>query len=189
MSPSRRGRASWWPHRTARVAPGVHRRVLLWACILCMAPFAGACSASGASSPSAQPPPATPTLSPTLSLESDCPGCPLGRRVELYGDGRAVLTATGKARLRTADRVAQGRVPADELRALQQLAQAQGFCALDEIYDDPDTADGPWVMLRLRCGGQLKEVFRREGHGPPALLALERAVQTLLARHGLDRLP
>lgn len=109
--------------------------------------------------------------------EQDCPGCPQGLRLRFGRDGQALLTATGKARLRTAD-VDRPAVlaPADFERLVQALAEA-GLFGLAALHEEPGVADGRWTQWRVSCGQGTHELFRREDAGPPALDALDAIVE------------
>jgi hypothetical protein len=109
--------------------------------------------------------------------EQDCMGCPQGLRLRFGRDGQALLTATGKPRLRTADvERAAALAPADFDRLAAELAAA-GLFGLAPRHEPPDTADGRWTQWRATCAAGTHEVFRREDAGPPALDALDAIVQ------------
>jgi hypothetical protein len=119
----------------------------------------------------------------SIVLERDCMGCPQGLRIELRSDGRALWALVGKARHRSADREAPGRIEPAAFAALARAVQDAGFFALADQYDDPSLADGSWSQLTVQARGQpAKTVWRRESAGPPALLALEAAIESWRAR-------
>lgn len=105
--------------------------------------------------------------------EQDCPGCPQGLRLRFGRDGRALLTATGKARLRTADEEHPAALPPAEFDRLAAELAAAGLLALAPLHEEPGLADGRWTQWVLRCAGGTHEVFRREAAGPPALDTLD----------------
>jgi hypothetical protein len=117
-----------------------------------------------------------------ITLERDCNGCRTGSRLELQRSGEAVLTLTGKARLGTQDRVSRARITPADFAALANAAVAAGFFAMAETYEAEGLQDGPWAMLGLQRGSVVKQVFRRDEAGPPALRALEAAVLQLQSR-------
>jgi len=116
-----------------------------------------------------------------ITLERDCSGCPEGTVLVLRRDGTALLTTTGKARLGTQDRVLQGTVAAADFDALARRLHAQGYFAMDEVYEEPGLQDGAWTTLSVTRGGVDKRVFSREQAGPPALRALQAAVDAVQA--------
>lgn len=118
----------------------------------------------------------------TITLERDCNGCSTGTRLELRRGGQAVATTTGKARLRTEDSVARAALPAAEFDALAQQFVASGYFEMAEAYEEAGLQDGSWSTLTVVRGGVARQVFRREDAGPPALKALEAAVNALQAR-------
>lgn len=108
--------------------------------------------------------------------EQDCSGCPQGLRLRFGRDGQALLTATGKPRLGTADAERRAVLaPADFDRLVRALADA-GLFSLAGSYQDAELADGRWTQWRVQCGEQVHEVFRREAAGGPALDALDAVV-------------
>jgi hypothetical protein len=112
--------------------------------------------------------------------EQDCTGCPQGLRLRFGRDGRAVFTATGKARLRTTDQVRSATLaPADFDRLVAALADAGlfGLVGPAAVHEEPGLADGRWTRWQAHCGEQRHEVFRRESAGPAALDALDAIVQ------------
>ncbi len=117
-----------------------------------------------------------------ISLERDCSGCATGSVLVLRGDGSAMLTTTGKARLGTEDQVSVGRVRIEDFNELARLAAAQGFFDLNDSYEDPQLQDGAWSTTRVVRGGQDKRVFRRDDAGPPTLRTLEAAIERLRER-------
>ncbi len=120
---------------------------------------------------------ATPAAVQEIVWEQDDGGRPQGLRLRFGRDGQALLTATGKARLRTADveRAAQ-LAPADFERLAAELAAA-GLFALGPRHEPPGVADGRWTQWRATCADGTHEVFRREDAGPPALDALDAVVE------------
>ncbi|WP_310387075.1 hypothetical protein [Roseateles sp.] len=123
-----------------------------------------------------------------ISLETDCFGCSTGERLVLRRDGQASLIVTGKARHRTQDQVSVGWVGGDDFEALARLTLAQGFMALQDVYDDPQTRDGAWIIISIEhSGGKTRQVFRREGAGPAALDVIEAALQDLRGRIAFKR--
>jgi len=117
-----------------------------------------------------------------ITLERDCITCANSSRLSLHRNGTAQLTHTGKARLGGVDRHSRATLARADFDALAALLEQQGFFALAESYDDPDTRDGAWVNWRVERGAEVKQVFCRSGLEPAALLRLEAAVQALQAR-------
>lgn len=108
--------------------------------------------------------------------ESDCSGCPEGLRLRFGRDGQALLTVTGKARFRTADREQVAALaPADFDRLLRALADA-GYFTLAPQHEDSSLADGRWTQWRAVCRDATREILRRDSAGPPALDALDAVV-------------
>jgi hypothetical protein len=123
-----------------------------------------------------------------ISMEKDCFGCSAGERLVLRRDGQASLTLTGKARHGTQDQTSLGVVGDADFDALARLTLAQGFLALQEVYDDPQTRDGGWTIISIeRSGGDAKQVFRRAGAGPAALDVIEAALQAQRGRIAFKR--
>lgn len=115
-----------------------------------------------------------------ISMEKDCFGCPSGSRLVLRRDGFAGLTQTAKARHGTQEQSRVGKVGAAEFEALARFTLAQGWFELQDSYDDPQTRDGAWSVIRVeRSDGTAKQVFRRAGTGPAALDAIEAALREL----------
>lgn len=141
--------------------------------LCCLLALLGGCAPVGAG-----PPP----VITEISLERDCAGCPTGSTLVLRRDGTALYTVTGKARLGTEDKVARGKVAAEDFDRLAQLAVSQGFFALEDQYEDGQNQDGGWITTGVTRGGQDKRVFRRDVAGPAALLAVETAIEALRAR-------
>jgi hypothetical protein len=113
-----------------------------------------------------------------ISMEKDCLGCSSGWRLLLRRDGFASLTQTGKARHGTQEQTSVGTVGADAFEALARLTLTQGLFEMQDSYDDPQTRDGAWTLIRVeRSDGSAKQVFRREAEGPAALGAIEAALQ------------
>lgn len=129
----------------------------------------------------AGPVPAAPCAPPSalqeIVWEQDCNGCPQGLRLRFGRDGQALLTATGKARLRTTDRVQPARLaPADFERLAAELAEA-GLFRLAGRHEEPGLADGRWTQWQARCDSGVHTVFRREDAGPPELNRLDGIVE------------
>jgi hypothetical protein len=121
--------------------------------------------------------PCTPAAVQEIVWEQDCNGCPQGLRLRFGRDGQALLTATGKARLRTADREQPAPLaPADFERLARELAEA-GLFRLAARHEDPGLADGRWTQWQAHCASGTHEVFRREAAGPPALDRLDAIVE------------
>jgi hypothetical protein len=112
-----------------------------------------------------------------ISWEHDCSGCPEGLRLRFGRDGRALLTVTGKARMRTADREQPAALaPADFERLARALADA-GYFGLAAQHEDSSLADGRWTQWRAVCRDGTREILRRDGAGPPALDAMDAVVE------------
>jgi hypothetical protein len=151
------------------------RRVLALA--LCVCPFA---IGAGLAAPEQTADSCAVTL---ISIERDCFGCTAGERLVLRRDGQASLVLTGKARHRTQEQVSLGRLAVEDFEALARLTLAQGFMALHDSYDDPQSRDGAWTTLTVACrAGATKQVFRRKGEGPAALDVIEAALRDLQGR-------
>jgi hypothetical protein len=111
--------------------------------------------------------------------EQDCSGCPQGLRLRFGRDGQALLTATGKPRLRTADVERAATLSAADFDRLARELAAAGLFGLAAVHEEPGIADGRWTQWRATCAGTppvVREVFRRESAGPPALDALDAIV-------------
>ena len=117
-----------------------------------------------------------------ITLERHCFGCPTGSVLVLRRDGNATYTTTGTERAGTADVTSTGTVGVKEFDELARLAVSQGFFELDDVYDDPDTRDGPWTTTRISRDGQDKQVFRRDQAGPASLKSIEAAIDALKTR-------
>lgn len=140
--------------------------------LCCLLALLSGCAPVGAGSPAAIT---------EIALERDCAGCPTGSTLVLRRDGTAVYTVTGKARLGTEDQVSRGQFAAKDFDRLARLAETQGFFTLDELYEDGQNQDGAWATTRITRDGRDKSVFRRDAAGPPALLAVEKAIDALRA--------
>ena len=116
-----------------------------------------------------------------ITLERDCTGCPTGTRLELHRDGRAVATSTGKARLRTADRVSRAALSAADFEALARQLLTSGYFEMAEVYEEAGLQDGSWATLTVVRDGVARQVFRREDAGPAALKTVEAAIAALQA--------
>lgn len=131
----------------------------------------------------AQKPAATASAGITaIRIERNCFGCASGSVLALYRDGRAAYTTTGNARSGTADKTSAGTIAPDEFERLARLAVSSDFFSLNESYEDTQTRDGAWVTTIIEREGREKQVFRREDAGPPALAALEAAIDATKAR-------
>ncbi|MCV2353421.1 hypothetical protein LNV09_04525 [Paucibacter sp. B2R-40] len=118
-----------------------------------------------------------------ISLEKDCFGCSSGERLVLRRDGLASLTSTGKARHQTEDVSRHGSVSEADFDALVRLTLAQGFLAMQAVYEDPQIRDGAWAVISIEWrGGATRQVFRRESQGPEAFNVIESAMQAARAR-------
>jgi|GEM_PF-2127845 len=109
--------------------------------------------------------------------EQDDTGRPQGLRLRFGRDGQALLTATGKARLRTADVAVPAALPAADFERLAAELAAAGLFTLGPRHEEPGLADGRWTQWRATCTGGTHEVFRREDAGPAALDALDAIVE------------
>lgn len=160
---------------------GRRRRRMLGA--LCGCIVLPAC-ATGPATPRMTPPPTSAAADAitAITLERDCSGCPSGSRLDLRRDGSAVATVTGKARRGTQDQVSRARLAPAEFDTLARAIVAAGFFGLAETYEEPGLQDGAWATLGVTRGATLKQVFRREDAGPPALKSLEAALIALQAR-------
>ncbi|MBC7940635.1 MAG: hypothetical protein H7Z19_12875 [Chitinophagaceae bacterium] len=114
-----------------------------------------------------------------ITLERDCSGCAAGSVLVLRRDGSATHTITGKARLGTQTQTSTGTVRSADFEALARLATGQGFFELNDSYEDPQIQDGPWAMTSIARGDADKKVFRRDDAAPPALRAIESAIEAL----------
>lgn len=143
--------------------------------------FAAAVQASGAAATAA------PEQWQSIQLESDCFGCPSGRRLTLLADGQVTLTLLGKARHGTQDSAQQARLPAGAFERLARQLREQGFAQWRETYEVEDLRDGAWTSLEvqgLRLGQTFsKSVFARDEAAPAemkrAIEALHRAAEEL----------
>ncbi|RTL41251.1 MAG: hypothetical protein EKK53_14135 [Burkholderiales bacterium] len=128
-----------------------------------------------------------PSLPRQISLESDCNGCRVATVIVLRADGQVLWRQVGKARLGTADRTLEGRVGAAEFAAIAGLWRAGRLGDLGETVADPQTADGPWQLLRLEgADGTVQQIFRRGDAGPEALAEVIEAIQQLARKLGLS---
>ncbi len=164
---------------------GLRRRSILGA--LCGCTVLPACASGPEGMPMTTPP--TPGAAgmdaatiTRITLERDCPACPTGTRLELHRDGSAVATVTGKARRGTQDRVARARLAPGDFDTLARDVVRAGFFAMPDTFEEAGLQDGHWAMLGVTRGTGLKQVFRREDAGPPALKALEAALLALQGR-------
>lgn len=117
-----------------------------------------------------------------IAIERDCFGCANAGALRLRSDGSAVLTQVGKARHGTQDATRQGWIDTADFDGLARLMVQQGFFDLKDRYEDPELQDGAWTTVRAVRGGQAKEVFVREDAAPPALQAVETAIDRLRSR-------
>ncbi len=123
-----------------------------------------------------------------ISMEKDCFGCSRGERWVLRRDGLVSFTVTGKARHQTQDEISVGAVSSEDFEALARLTLGQGFFAMQDVYEDPQTRDGTWVQMTVELkDGASKQVFRRDAQGPAELKLIEAALQDLLGRITLKR--
>lgn len=175
-----------WPVWKLLGAPG-------HAWLVCFGLLPGVVPTAGASGPIAAAAAADST-SPfvLLTLERDCFGCPTGQRLQLRGDGLAVFTELGKARLGTQDRSLQAQLPPDELQQLARVLDTEGIKTLQPEYQLADVQDGAWATLEVvyRAGGeggpeQTYSVFAREEAAPPPLQRIWAAIEALRLRAGL----
>lgn len=116
-----------------------------------------------------------------IRLERDCFGCATGSVLVLRRNGEAALTATGKARHGTEDRLSHGRVRVADFDRLARLVVTEGFFTLQEEYSDPELQDGGWTSLAVFAGGLEKTVTVRHESGPPALKKIVAAVERIQA--------
>jgi hypothetical protein len=135
----------------------------------------GACMGCAAPVPAA--PCATPAGVQEIVWEQDDTGRPQGLRLRFGRDGQALLTATGKARRRTADEARAAALPAADFERLAAELAAAGLFGLGPRHEDPGLADGRWTQWRATCTDGTHEVFRREDAGPAALDALDAIVE------------
>ena len=117
-----------------------------------------------------------------IRLERNCFGCPSGSVVVLQRDGTAIQTTTGNARFGTADRTSRGRVSAKDFDDLAQVLTRQRFFELQDDYADPQLQDGSWSAITATRGGRQKVVRDQNGAGPPAIGAIERAIDAVRLR-------
>ena len=141
----------------------------------------------GCAAPVPAAPCATPAAVQEITWEQDDTGRPQGLRLRFGRDGQALLTATGKARLRTADEERAAALPPADFERLAAELAAAGLFALGPRHEPPDLADGRWTQWRATCTTGLHEVFRREDAGPPALDALDAIVERWRRRLWPDR--
>jgi hypothetical protein len=146
-----------------------------WAWWLWLLPVLQACA--HAQPPALAPAPCGPGAAPQeIVWEQDCNGCRQGLRLRFGADGQALLTRTGKARLRTADEAQPVALPPAAFAQLASELAAAGLFTLGPGYEEPGLADGRWTLWRAQCGSHSHEVFRREAAGPPALDVLDTIV-------------
>lgn len=117
-----------------------------------------------------------------ITQERDCSGCEAGHTlVTLRQDGTASLTNVGKSRFGTADRVFTGRVTRADFDRLASLLASRGFFDLQDEYKDPSLADGSWIETSAVRDGRTKKVLDANAAGPPALRAVEDAIEAVRA--------
>lgn len=155
--------------------PGMPWRLCLLA-LCCGVVAEGAAGAGEAPRDGASPP------IQVITLERDCMTCANSSRLSLHRNGTARLTLIGKARLGGVDRHSRATLARADFEALVAMLEEQGYFALSDSYDDPDTRDGAWVNWQVERGVEVKQVFCRSGLEPAALLRLEAAVKALQAR-------
>lgn len=163
--------------------PPLIRGLLMLALCWCASPALGA------------PPVAAPAASGAsalaaithITLERDCSGCTTGLVLVLSRDGEARRVLTGKARQGTEDQRFRAAVRREDFDALARQALAAGFFGMADTHQEPGLQDGPWSQIAItrRAPGsaigaeQVTQVFRRGDAGPPALKALEDAIDAL----------
>lgn len=152
------------------------RRALFVGMVLCL----WGCSGPGVGAPTSTPA-AMPVIT-EIAIERDCFGCASGAVLVLRRDGSAQRTQVGKARHRTADVVALGRVAAADFEALARFVETQNFFAMADEYQEADVQDGPWTVLRVVRGAQEKRVFRRDEAGPDALKRIGQRIDAVALR-------
>ena len=116
-----------------------------------------------------------------IALERDCSGCATGTLVTLRRDGTATRHDTGKARFRTEDRTFTGSVERADFERLASLLISSGFFDLQDEYRDPELADGEWITTSAIRDGSARSVLDSNGAGPPALKAIEEAIEGVRA--------
>jgi hypothetical protein len=157
--------------------PGLTGSRRLWALVAAF----GACGVMPAAASGPSAPPGAAGIQ-AITLERGCFGCADAGVIELRRDGVARLTVTGQARMGTQDKTSQGRLTPGEFDRLAALLVAQGFFKLGDIYEDPQTRDGPWFTLGVVGPLPAKQVFSRDGAGPAALKRMADAVDATRSR-------
>lgn len=112
-----------------------------------------------------------------IALERDCSGCETGSTVTLRLDGTATLKKSGKARFGTTDQSFTGSVARSDFDRLASLLISRGFFDLRDEYRDPALADGAWITTSAVRDGVTKKVIDSNEAGPPALRAIEEAIE------------
>ena len=112
-------------------------------------------------------------------MERDCSGCEIGTFMTLRLDGTATLKKTGKGRFGTSDESFTARVARADFDRLAALLGSRGFFALRDEYRDPSLADGAWIPTSAVRDGRTKTVIDRNEAGPPALRAIEEAIEAV----------
>ena len=116
-----------------------------------------------------------------ITLERDCSGCETGTTMTFRLDGMATLENTGKERFGTSDRSFTGKVARADFDRLASLLISRGFFDLRDEYRDPTLADGAWIATSAVRDGRTKKVVDRNEAGPPALRAIEEAIESVRA--------
>jgi hypothetical protein len=116
-----------------------------------------------------------------IVLERDCSGCETAVAMTLRRDGAATLEKTGKARFRTSDQSFTARVTRADFDRLAALLVSRGFFEMRDEYRDPSLADGAWITTSAVRDGNAKKVLDSNEAGPPALKAIEEAIEGVRA--------
>lgn len=136
------------------------------------------CRAAGTTTngPPTEPRPAAAAAVSEVGLERRCFGCTRSYQLVFRRDGTATRVDFGNARQGTADRTSLGRISAEAYGRLAALLDEKGFFGLAPEYRDPKIMDGSWATVHAVRGAATTRVLDHNQAGPPALRAIEDAL-------------
>jgi hypothetical protein len=130
----------------------------------------------------AQPPAPGGPIVEVIAFERWDFGGPGPYRIEFHADGRAERVDIAQERQGRPERRFDARIEVLEFARLCHLVEAAGFFDLDDVYRDPQLADGVRTVTRVTRGGTEKSVSNANHSGPARLSRLEEALGELAGR-------